>query len=117
MVGSAGCVRPLDEGEHAKRETYIDDLIGKHIDRQLQEFIGGLRFVAPDAEELQPFYLLVSMFSGGIQHAIRASFSNNVVVGMPLMPPAYIVTCMNWSQESVLRNPLQSPSVPGNPER
>jgi hypothetical protein len=92
----------LDDGERADREDYIDDLITKHLDRQLEEFIGGIRFISPSADELQPFYATVGMFLGSVQHAIRASFSHNTVVGMLPMPPAYIVTCGCWSQEAVL---------------
>jgi hypothetical protein len=92
----------LDDKERADREEHIDDLINCHLDAQLQSFICSLRFLHPADEELKSFYAFFGMFGGPVQHALRTMARDNVVTGLPPMPPAWIVTCANWAEDSVV---------------
>jgi len=82
---------------------YIDDLVSKHLDAHLQNFIGALRFVRPDDEELRAFYTTVCKFIGPIQHAVRVSFRKSYVQGVPPLPPAYVISCANFDEASLLK--------------
>jgi len=56
-----------------------------------------VRSLHPHMPVLQSFYMILA-----VQHQPRCITSHNVVVGMPAMPSAYIITCVNLAETIVL---------------
>lgn len=92
----------FNDEERARREVVIDDGINDHIDLQLQKLIGSLRFFHPTSAEASSFYAHISTFIGPVQHALQVAAAYNSVAGLKPIPPAWIFTCADWSEASVL---------------
>lgn len=68
------------------------------LDGDLFASLTGIRSLHPYMPVLQSFYAILS----GVQHHARCITSHNVVVGMPMMPPAYVITCQNLTEGTAL---------------
>lgn len=77
----------------------------ERLDEDLAATLGGVRSFHPLMPEIHPFYALLPR----VQHQVRCITSHNAVAGMRPMPPAYVVTCANWSEDSVLEDVKQRP--------
>ncbi len=91
-----------DAEEQAKRERAIRSALDSALGGALGSMMTAPRYFLPNDPQILAFYAILS-FVGPIQHAIRANVSNNVVVGLPQMPAAWVITCANWDKGSVLK--------------
>jgi hypothetical protein len=64
-----------------------------------------IRSFHPHMPVLQSFYMVMPP----VQHQARCITSHNVDVGMPAMPPAYVITCANWTESSILERVADLP--------
>lgn len=78
--------------------------IQKVLDADLLATLKTFRILHPYMPVLQSFYTTLS-----VQHQARCITSRNVVVGMPAMPPAYVITCVNLTESSVLERVADLP--------
>ena len=74
------------------------EAVRKVLDGDLLATLKAVQSFHPHMPVLRSFYAMLPP----IQHQARCITSHNTVVGMPAMPPAYVVTCANWDESSVL---------------
>jgi len=82
------------------------------LDDDLYNMFRGVRSLHPHMPVLQSFYWMLPR----VQHHARCITSHNAVVGMPKMPPAYIITCWNRTEASVLEHVAALPMHEENAE-
>jgi hypothetical protein len=107
------CCGPRDDLE--RRLQTMVEMIKSVLEPDLFACIKQVRHIEPQHPMLKSFYAsFQALTRGPIQHQVRCITSHNVVVGMPAMPPAYIITCTNWDRESVLKGSLPVPIASGD---
>jgi len=79
-----------------KRHAETVDLLRTEIDSDLKSNITQNLNIGYDAPILSGLYALLNSFFGGLEHSFYSSLSDNITVGFPSFPPAYVITAANW---------------------
>lgn len=72
-----------------------------NLDEDLKDKILDVVVLRPSDPLVQSVVTQAGMFGGGLAHAVRSQFSNNYVVGLPIVPPGYYITAGYWSDETM----------------